>query len=253
MTVTMPERKEGTASFEHGEQVDFRRASEHLASYESREVNEARDRAIAAYAAGGVNQAEIFLGKPEAGKQNEALEKALRCVKYVDGVSKNLVAVRQYEIDTHWDLEGEGSGRIGEAVRKVVSLITGNEDSSFKMPSYRNLKGTSERELLQKESAIGRELFGAVPDNIAREFFNLDDKTWIWYESTELANGQTQTMTTRYEIQDSGILKAQDGAQYSFIDGQELETFTTWVQHYYQRVMPAVYRRNAATGEKLTS
>ena len=46
-------------------------------------------------------------------------------------------------------------------------------------------------------------------------------------------------------------MKAQDGAQYSFIEGDELRDLTLAVQMYYEKVMRGIYGRDPATGQRL--
>ncbi len=137
--------------------------------------------------------------------------------------------------------------------KKALTLITGTEHpgDAFKMPkNLRPLKKLTERELIQLESEIGGKLFGPIPAGHRREFFNLDKNTWIWYEEFKGADGKVHTTTTRYELQEKGILKAQDGAQYSYIEGEELQNLVLAVQMYYEQVMRRVYRRDPASGQK---
>ena len=139
-------------------------------------------------------------------------------------------------------------------LKKALSLITGENQVSvdLKMPKkFRPFKKLTERELIQLESEIGRELFGVVPKGHRREFFNLDKDTWIWYEEFTDQLGVKRSSTTRYEVQQKGILKAQDGAQYSYIEGDELHNFIVAVQMYYEQVARKVYMRDPETGQKL--
>jgi hypothetical protein len=144
---------------------------------------------------------------------------------------------------------------MADVLKKALQLLTGSDPESlanFKISKKkRPLKTLTERELIQLESEIGAQLFGSVPKGHRREFFNLDSQTWIWYEESLDANGKTRTATTRYEIQDKGILKVQEGARYTFLDGEELKNLTLAVQMYYERVMREVYRRDPQTGQKL--
>lgn len=141
-------------------------------------------------------------------------------------------------------------------LKKALTLLIGNtEDLSYlKMPkkSDRPLKKLTERELIQLESEIGRELFGPVPKGRRREFFNLDPTTWIWYEEFTDETGTPRTATTRYEIQEDHILKVQEGAKYSYLEGEELNNLLLAVRMYHERVMRGVYHRDPATGEKLS-
>lgn len=142
---------------------------------------------------------------------------------------------------------------MNNVLKKALTLITGEEttESLLKMPKLRPLKGMTERELIQLESDIGRELFGPIPEGHRREFFNLDKNTWIWHEEYTNADGTPKVTTTRYEIQQNRILKAQDGTQYSYIDGQELQNLAVAVQMYYEKVMRGIYKRDPKTGQAL--
>lgn len=138
--------------------------------------------------------------------------------------------------------------------QKALTLLTGFEGGGIllKMPNKRPFKGLTERELIQLESEIGSHLFGPIPEGHRRQFFNLDSETWIWYEEYKDADGQEKSTTTRYEVQGSKIMKAQDGAQYSFIEDQELQNLTMAIQMYYEQVMQGIYKRDPASGKKLS-
>lgn len=130
----------------------------------------------------------------------------------------------------------------------MFSLIVG--DDNVIRPVVK--KGMNRRDLIRLESAIGRDLFGAVPAGHRREFFNLDENTWIWHEEwTDTETGKPQEITTRYEVHPNGILKVQDGQPYRFIDGEELQYFDRATQLYYERVMVEVYHCDPATGQPL--
>lgn len=60
------------------------------------------------------------------------------------------------------------------------------------------------------------------------------------------------THTTRYEIQGDKVLKAQDGAKYSYLEGAELKNLLAAIGIYYERVMRNVYGRDPDTGEALS-
>lgn len=96
------------------------------------------------------------------------------------------------------------------------------------------------RKLIEMESAVGGQLFGPVPDGARREFFCLDDTTWMWYEQWR-ENGQLKQTTVRYEIQQQGILKVQEGPRYSYLQGAELENFMNAIRAYQSQVQAKVY------------
>ena len=140
-------------------------------------------------------------------------------------------------------------------LKKVLVLLTGVENPfpPLTLAKKRPLGGLTERELIQLESDLGRDLFGPVPEGHQREFFCLDAKTWIWYE--EYVDPQTKkkkSSTTRYELQENRILKAQEGARYSYLEGEELQNLLTAIQMYYEQVARKVYKREPYSGQKLT-
>lgn len=138
--------------------------------------------------------------------------------------------------------------------KKALTLLVGNtnELGYLRMPKdSRKLEKLSERKLIQLESEIGRELFGPVPKGHRREFFCLDETTCIWYEEYKDENGKTISSTTRYEIQGDKILKAQEGARYSYLEGEELNNLLLAIGMYYERVMRGVYSRDPQTGHTL--
>lgn len=139
-------------------------------------------------------------------------------------------------------------------LKKAVTLLIGdtNDLAYLKLPKGSGAKKLrSERELIQLESQIGRELFGPVPKGHRREFFCLDEKTCIWYEEYKDANGQTVSSTTRYELQGDKVLKAQEGARYSYLEGSELDNLLLAISMYYERVMRKVYHRDPDSGHQL--
>lgn len=97
------------------------------------------------------------------------------------------------------------------------------------------------RSLIRREAKIGGEIFGAVPKNVRREFFCLDEHTWIWHEEWIDQNNQHQIRTTRYDIRPTGILKAQDGQTYQRITKAEAERLREAVHRYNERVRNELY------------
>lgn len=140
-------------------------------------------------------------------------------------------------------------------LKKALQLLVGDPSATaFKMPKNRLFKKLTERELLQMESEIGARLFGDIPAGHRREFFCLDAKTWIWYEEwKDQKTGKMMSTTTRYEIHEKGILKVQEGARYSFIEGAELDNLVAATRMYYEQVARGVYGRDPHTGLPLAA
>lgn len=138
-------------------------------------------------------------------------------------------------------------------LKKALTLLTGDDWSpkTLRMPRKRPLKKLTERELITLESEIGGKLFGEVPKGRRREFFCLDKDTWIWYEEWLDDKKKLQQTTIRYEIQEKGILKVQEGARYSYVEGDELKHLVLAARMYYEQVYRDVYKRDPKTGEKI--
>ena len=138
-------------------------------------------------------------------------------------------------------------------LQKAFQLLVGDDADVnwLRMPKKRQLAPLTERELLKLESEIGATLFGPIPEGHRREFFCLDEKTWIWHEEWTSGKGKQMTNTVRYEINEHGVLKVQEGARYSYLEGDELRNFGIALRMYYEQVARGVYSRDPATGQKL--
>lgn len=92
------------------------------------------------------------------------------------------------------------------------------------------------RELLRDAARMGGTLFGPVPPNGRREFFCLDEHTWVWHEEWTDANNVRHARTTRYDIRPHGIFKAQDGMPYQPLTYEETERLYMATRHYQQNL-----------------
>jgi hypothetical protein len=135
---------------------------------------------------------------------------------------------------------------------KTVKLITGTEPhTKVSAPRFRKL---TQRDLIRMESKVGSAVFGPIPANHRREFFCLDEHTWVWYEEwVDEATGQRREMTTRYEVHPNGVLKVQDGQPYTLVEGDELRNLAIATRMYREQVMRGVYHRDPVTGQKLSA
>jgi hypothetical protein len=136
---------------------------------------------------------------------------------------------------------------MGKITNAFTKLITGSDAVA---PISRGKKFTS-RDLIRMESKIGAQLFGDLPKGHRRDFFCLDEHTWIWYEEWPDAKGKMVNVTTRYEIHPNGILKVQDGQPYQVVEGEELRNFAMATRMYREHVIRTVYHRDPVTGQPL--
>lgn len=137
--------------------------------------------------------------------------------------------------------------KISQALKQLIRLA----DLTSLQTDTNPLKGLSERELIQLESEVGRELFGPIAKGHRREFFNTDPRVWIWHEEWRDANGKLQQLTVKYEIRDDAVYKVLPGPRYEKVEGKELVNLRAAVGIYFERVMREVYRRDPASGRPL--
>ncbi|MDB5170567.1 MAG: hypothetical protein JWO35_261 [Candidatus Saccharibacteria bacterium] len=98
-----------------------------------------------------------------------------------------------------------------------------------------------EQSLLRREAKIGGQLFGPLPKGHERQFFCLDEHTWIWHEEW-VRDGKRQVITTRYDVRPNGVIKSQDGRASQYVQGDEARNLYRAVELYQQRV-DADYQR----------
>jgi hypothetical protein len=90
----------------------------------------------------------------------------------------------------------------------------------------------AEHDLIRREAIMGGKLFGPVPKGTTRQFFCLDERTWIWHEEVRV-KGKSNSLTTRYKVRDDGIYKSQNGQAYVPLSSVEQKNFVKAVHMYY--------------------
>ena len=95
-----------------------------------------------------------------------------------------------------------------------------------------------------EEAKIGGALFGKIDDGTKREFFCLDERTWIWHEEWQTSNGLIHTRTTRYDVLKDKIIKSQDGADPQTATIHETERLLHAAKEYQARVDNKLYNGN---------
>lgn len=110
-----------------------------------------------------------------------------------------------------------------------------SEEEQMRTAIYRNL--------LKREAAVGGTLFGPLPEGTKREFFCLDQTTWIWHEEWTDKNGRKQIKNTRYDIRPNGILKTQNGQGYRMASLDESLRLQEAIALYLQAVKTNIYAK----------
>jgi len=117
--------------------------------------------------------------------------------------------------------------------QKIIKTILGSNEQERKADFY--------RDLIRHEAKIGGTLFGPVPKGGRREFFCLDERTWVWHEEWIDENAQHKSKTTRYDVRPNAILKAQDGSHYQQVGPEEARHLRDAVNLYEQKVKNELY------------
>ncbi len=112
-------------------------------------------------------------------------------------------------------------------------LSNTQQDEERRQEAYRNL--------IRNEAKIGGGLFGPVSHNGRREFFCLDESTWVWHEEWTDAEGRKHSVTTRYDVRPNGILKAQDQQPYQYIGLDEARRLFQAVSMYNKQIDAELY------------
>lgn len=88
------------------------------------------------------------------------------------------------------------------------------------------------RALLRHLAKLGGGVFGPIPEGVRREFFCLDEFTWVWHEEWTDQNGDRQALTTRYDVRPTGVLKSQGTNSYQHLSAEEERNFRAAVKLY---------------------
>ncbi|MCA9331099.1 hypothetical protein KC957_03545 [Candidatus Saccharibacteria bacterium] len=117
-------------------------------------------------------------------------------------------------------------------LQRLINSVLGDRTEQRKADLYRNL--------IRREAQIGGTVFGPIPEGVRREFFCLDEHTWVWHEEWRDGDGQKRVRTTRYDVRPSGVIKSQNG-MYQSLSDDEAQNLRNAVQLYQQRVAEQMY------------
>lgn len=116
-------------------------------------------------------------------------------------------------------------------LRKLLSVLNFADDRRAQL--Y--------REIVRREAQIGGRLFGPVTKGNRREFFCLDEHTWVWHEEWTDQSGQRHAVTTRYDVRPDGVLKAQDSQPYQYVSEEEARRLYSAVSMYNKTIDTEMY------------
>jgi hypothetical protein len=95
-------------------------------------------------------------------------------------------------------------------------------------------------DLINAESALGRTIFGPIPEGHQREFCLSKKNIWVWYDGWFDEKGEPQGVTIRYEVRPDGVFKFYNG-KYIKLKGTELNNFCEAVRTYHKLVKTHLY------------
>lgn len=135
-------------------------------------------------------------------------------------------------------------------LRKLSELLLGTNTTNASggwgsQQAAAQLHYQKNKEYIAREAAVGARLLGPIPSGHDREFFCLDQHTWIWHETWKDEHGKRQEFTVNYEIDPSGVLKRVNGGSYSLLQGEELKRFNIAIRAYHAEVLRHVYGKQA--------
>lgn len=97
------------------------------------------------------------------------------------------------------------------------------------------------RDLMRHEARLGGGVFGEIPEGRRREFFCLDEYTWVWHEEWTTEQGEHKVVTTRYDIRPSGVLKSQNGNHYQAVSDKESLRLLRATRLYKEKMQKEIY------------
>ncbi len=115
----------------------------------------------------------------------------------------------------------------------IASSVSANKKQEREAKLYRNL--------MRHEARIGGTVFGPIPAGRRREFFCLDEHTWVWHEEWTDQNNKHQVMTTRYDVRPNGVLKSQNGSHYQPVKDQEALRLLKATRLYRDKINQQIY------------
>lgn len=118
-------------------------------------------------------------------------------------------------------------------IKKMLNGLVSQKQSQRRAELYRNL--------IRHEAKIGGQVFGPIPHGIRREFFCLDEATWIWHEEKTDRGGFVHVTTTRYDVRPDGIIKSQNG-NYEKVGKREADHLYEAAKLYHQRISAELYQ-----------
>jgi len=96
-----------------------------------------------------------------------------------------------------------------------------------------------ERQIIRFESDLNKDIFGPIPKGHKRDFFCLEQNTWIWHEQFKSKDNQKHSIMTKYILRNNGkIIKSHNGSAYKLVQKKESINLLNAIILYTNRVQP---------------
>lgn len=137
-------------------------------------------------------------------------------------------------------------------LRKLKQAVIGKPaqmSEAEKMSYFVNYKRAQRKQqLLRQESKVGGSLLGNIPAGHQRDFFCIDQYTWVWTEQwNDPQTKQPQRMVVRYEFQPNAVLKYVNDQPRGHVVGKELANLVKAMKAYAPAVATQVYGKKLQT------
>ena len=120
-----------------------------------------------------------------------------------------------------------------------------SSDTLHKQEAPAKTKRPTLDDLINAESALGRTLFGPIPEGHQREFFHHQNNVWIWHESW-FEGDEKHQITVRYEVRENGVYKRVNRGKYCRLSDYELKNFIKATHAYLKLIKQKLYRTSAS-------
>lgn len=117
-------------------------------------------------------------------------------------------------------------------IKKLLNGLVARRLAERRAELYRNL--------IRHEARLGGQLFGELPSGGRREFFCLDEHSWVWHEEWSDTAGRQHIQTTRYDFWPGSIVKLQNG-KFGPVGFEEAKHLARAIDLYHKRVRRDLY------------
>lgn len=115
--------------------------------------------------------------------------------------------------------------QVPQLLKKLTNHLIGkSQDDSY-------------NDVIRQAAKIGGSLFGEVPKNHNRQFFCLDEDTWVWHDEWRDEAGKTHVDNFQYRINGNQVVKVFPNGSIHHLKDQEMINFYQAID-LYSKIIP---------------